>query len=130
MPSRADVEPAEMKPWLSRVMLIDVIDGGRDFRYRLVGTDIASRLGFDATGTNLSALPQAPEHVAKFLEEHQAVVRSVRPGYAVHDYYSTNINRLIRFERLLLPLGEHDDEVTMLLGLRNDLIERRPGDRP
>ena len=124
MPARHDIDPLEMKPWLSRLMLIEVIDAGRDFRYRLVGTDVVTRIGRDMTGKLISQLPALPEIVGRFLEEYRQVVRSGRPGYAVHDYFSPTIKRTIKFERLLLPLGEADGPVGMLLGLRNDLMER------
>jgi len=129
MPARRDIDPVEMKPWLARLMLIEVVEGGRDFRYRLVGSDVAQRLGFEATGKLQSELPAAPEILAQFQAEHRAVVESGRPGFAVHAYVSPVSDRWIKFERLLLPLGEAGGGVTMLLGMRNDLIDRRTGDR-
>jgi hypothetical protein len=42
MPSRADIRPDELRDWLSQLMLVDVIDGGRDFRYRLLGTKLTT----------------------------------------------------------------------------------------
>src|SRR3546814_20840003 len=50
-PTRADIRPAEIKRLLPFVLLLDVLDDGRHFRIRLVGTDAAS--GIAPTGTLL-----------------------------------------------------------------------------
>src|SRR3546814_5237666 len=47
-PTRADIRPEEIKRLLPFVLLLDVLDEGRHFRFRLVGTDAAS--GIDPTG--------------------------------------------------------------------------------
>src|SRR5215470_982711 len=49
MPSRADIDPVEMRQWLPRIMLVDVDPEGK-FTYRLVGTQIVDLLGVNPTG--------------------------------------------------------------------------------
>lgn len=123
MPERKDFDPLDMKPWLSRLMLIEVIDGGRDFRYRLVGTDVTEKLGYEITGKLLSTVPSSPGKVPEFLEEHRVAVRTGRPVHVIQDYFSEAMQRPIKYERLLLPLGERDGKATMLLAYRTDLLE-------
>src|SRR3546814_11904526 len=53
-PTRADIRPEEIKRLLPFVLLLDVLDDGRHFRFRLVGTDAAS--GIDPTA---KLLPEA-----------------------------------------------------------------------
>ncbi|MBI3516738.1 MAG: PAS domain-containing protein [Proteobacteria bacterium] len=59
MPARADLDPLDMPTLALRDMgLIDVVDGGRDFHYRLVGTHNVSRMGLDITGRLASEVYQ------------------------------------------------------------------------
>lgn len=62
MPSRADLEPAEMKPLLPYVVLMDVLRDPRpdwpfDFRYRLIGTVTDAMMNARYTGKWMSELP-------------------------------------------------------------------------
>ena len=52
LPSRADIDPAEMKPWLPGLVLVDVVDlpSERRITYRVVGTAVCMHRGFDPTG--------------------------------------------------------------------------------
>ncbi|WP_374650740.1 PAS domain-containing protein [Dongia sp.] len=51
LPRRADIDPADMKPWLSGLVLVDVTDlPERRITYRVVGTSVCAHRGFDPTG--------------------------------------------------------------------------------
>ncbi|WP_162915088.1 PAS domain-containing protein [Desertibaculum subflavum] len=124
MPARRDLGPVELRPWLAQIMLLEVIEGGRDFRIRLLGTDAVQGVGVDVTGRMLSEIPAAPDLLVRFLAEYRAVVASARPGRALHDYVSPTSGRRIVFERLALPLSDDGTTVNMILALRRDLIGR------
>ncbi len=47
IPERAQFTPESLFPWLGHILIVDVIDGGRDFFYRIVGTEIVSAAGRD-----------------------------------------------------------------------------------
>src|SRR3546814_16038514 len=51
------IDPMQMRPALGHIMLLDVLDGGADYRYRVYGSEIAQRAGFDMTGKCPSELP-------------------------------------------------------------------------
>ena len=53
-PLTTSINPLEMVPALGFIMLLDVIEGGIDFRYRLYGTGIVERTGKDWTGKTVS----------------------------------------------------------------------------
>ena len=53
LPSRSDINPAEMVRLLPNIMLIDVVQQGPQFRYGLVGTGEVRHRGFDPTGKTL-----------------------------------------------------------------------------
>lgn len=54
LPDWDDVDPVSLLPWMGWISLYDVIDGGRDIRYRLVGSRITEQAGVDLTGRLVS----------------------------------------------------------------------------
>jgi hypothetical protein len=51
LPRRADIDPAEMKPWLPGLVLVDVgPEPQRQIVYRVVGTAVCTHRGYDPTG--------------------------------------------------------------------------------
>lgn len=50
MPSRADIVPAELTLHLPQILLADVLDEGKEFRYRLLGTRLTPYFPERATG--------------------------------------------------------------------------------
>jgi hypothetical protein len=60
MPARRDIDPIEMGPrLLPHLMLCEFADKGTRIRFRLVGTLLVKRLGFDPTGKWLADLPKS-----------------------------------------------------------------------
>lgn len=60
MPDRRDIRPSEIVRMLPSVAIIEVIDGGRDFRFRLFGSELANWMGCDRTGQLFSQMQPAP----------------------------------------------------------------------
>lgn len=58
MPTRADLLPITLPRVLPWLVMLDVIDGGAEFSFRLCGTAIADILGFEPRGDTLSVLPE------------------------------------------------------------------------
>ncbi len=50
LPRRCDIDPAEMKPWLPGLVLVDIATQPRRITYRVVGTAVCEHRGFDPTG--------------------------------------------------------------------------------
>ena len=125
MPARRDLDPIEMRSFLPQVMLLDVLDGGRDFFCRVVGSDIRERIGFELTGRLLSELNGEPNVVQAILEEYREVVRLRRPTYARHDFINRITGRPKVYERLTTPLSDDGAVVNMLFGVRRDLVEQQ-----
>lgn len=59
MPGRADFDPLDLKKFLGRIVLFDVLQEPRRFRFRLVGTDWVLRFGLDPTHTLVDDFPRA-----------------------------------------------------------------------
>lgn len=49
-PARSDFDPVDIRDMLGSVALADVLYDPLRFRFRLIGTKIAQRWGFDLTG--------------------------------------------------------------------------------
>jgi hypothetical protein len=105
MPVRADFAPRDMRAYLRRIHLYDVLDGGRDFRIRLMGTSIAIGLGSDPTGKLVTEYPDAAAgHRIRLILQH--VVSITRPVRVVADHLIPERLATMQTEALWLPLGE------------------------
>jgi len=123
LPARADFDLWELKPWLGRTSLFDVLDGaltdGADFRYRLIGSDIVADFDHDLTGefvsrTSLAAGPEAA------LANLRAVVANCRPRWR-GDLVPCLDGTMLSGERLFLPLSPDGKTVDMILHYMTDL---------
>ncbi len=114
-PARADLDPLEIPTLLPIVGLIDVLDGGARFRYRLMGTEIVDMDGHDPTGRFLDeVLPDSgyADYLIGLLRE---VTRERRPLYGESDFRGQDrIQRRVR--RLFMPLSGDGRAVDMIFG--------------
>ncbi len=112
LPEIQQMDPLDLRPALGYVLLLDVVEGGQDFRYRLFGSAIGSVSGFDMTGKLLSEHP-ASAYVTEFsLAVGRAAVRRREPIYTLRRPVGAQDTSL--WERLVLPLVD-DDRVVRLL---------------
>lgn len=51
---RADIDPAEIRPFLPHMTVLDVTDGGEDFRVRVFGTALVDLMHEERTGQLVS----------------------------------------------------------------------------
>lgn len=110
MPLRADIDVIGMKRWLGHLMLVDVLQGGADFRYRLYGSNVASLFGRDRTHQLASTLPNHSRETVT--AEYRRVVETSQPHYVRHR--RTLPRGSAEIAKLILPLGD-DSGVHMLL---------------
>ena len=116
-PSRADIDPAEMTDFLAHVVLIDVEHSTRRYRIRLIGTAFAEQYGEEVTGRYLDELDLGGA-MKSILAAHDQVVATREPVYTKTTSYKKADGRIIRFERIALPLssdGENDNVVMSCL---------------
>ncbi len=66
LPDVASIDPLDLRPALGHIMLLDPVDDGRDFRFRLYGSAVAAVSGFDFTRRLLSEHP-ASGYVVEFM---------------------------------------------------------------
>jgi hypothetical protein len=113
LPHLKQIDPIALRPALGYVMLLDPVKGGRDFRYRLYGSQIASVSGFDMTGKLLSEHP-AKSYVTEFgLASYRAMVQRGEPVYT--ERHTVDAVQATRWQRIALPLVGDDGTITRIL---------------
>jgi hypothetical protein len=114
MPSRTDIDPVEMGAnLLPHLLLCDLVERGARVRFRLVGTSIVKRLGFDPTGQYLEDL-MAGGYFAYLAELNRACAAERAPIYA-ESAFRWGANRRLELSHLLLPLGNGGGEPAISL---------------
>jgi len=115
MPRRRDLDPLEFPPRiLPNLQIIDVIDGGARFRYRLVGTALVDAYGRDFSG-------QYPDQMfsdarLNFTQSiYRAVCHSKNPLFSRSKYHTPKNADLFAI-RLYVPLSDDDTDVHHILG--------------
>lgn len=109
-PARDEIDPLDLRFILGSLILVDVEAEPRRYRYRLFGSDIARRQGFDMTGKYLEQHPW-PELAAMARQTYGEVITSGQPALIrrhglLNDQYVDHVS-------LILPLGH--SQVEMLL---------------
>lgn len=79
-PDRADFEFEELAPWFGHVIIMDMLENGADFRYRMVGTAITRFLNRDYTGQTVMESNYAGAR-DKVLDTFHRPVREGRPVF-------------------------------------------------
>ncbi len=112
MPSRAELNPADIRSILPCVFLLDVASDPLDFRYRLIGTKMASHLNRDLTGSWMSELPhqRPPSRIwsacARVVETREPLSSDTPYVGKHHEFKQT--------EDLIMPLSADGATVNML----------------
>ncbi len=115
MPSRADVNPAEIPRHLQNLMLVDVLPGEPiRFRYRLVGTRVVAATGENRTGRLFHEV-RFFELYPNMMEQYQQVVREARPFFSSEPFHSDVKGTAYEVERLMLPFAAEGDRPDLLL---------------
>ena len=103
-------------PFLRHVALIQVLDGGADYRFRLVGDAHVEARGYDFTGETIKEIrAEAPLYADRSFALYE-YVRTTGEPYAIRGPMTTNdADWHITFrECAFLPLGPSDNLVDFL----------------
>ncbi len=113
MPSRSDLDPVEMKPFLSSLILVDVKHDPLNFVYRLVGTKEVSARGFDPTGCDVRERVLGTT-VEEVLTNYKIVSEKKCPVFDQEGVLS-DVTTLRQGDAILLPLSDDDETVNMVV---------------
>lgn len=125
MPRRGDIDAAELPFWLlPHVELIDVVEHGRRFRHRLVGTAIVGAFGAELTGKYVEEVLSGA--TLDFAHTVYRAVCDTRRAAFVRSEYSTVKGSPLTAHRVLMPLAEDGQAVSVILGAATFQFARPP----
>jgi hypothetical protein len=113
IPRFAGIDPLDMRPVLGYVMLLEPVEGDRDFRFRVFGSAIARVSEFELTGRLASELVASPAVVEFGLASYRAAFRNRAPLYTVR--FTSHAHYTAAWHRLTLPLVDNDGSVARLI---------------
>jgi len=114
MPTRADIDPAAIPRLLPHVFMYGVgSDGG--YTIRLVGEDVVSFVGRNATGSPAGAImpPRSVEVIVKILD---AVTSERAPKFRAGKVHWLAAKSYRDYEACFLPLSADGESVNVVLG--------------
>ena len=116
MPHRSEFSASRFRWMVGRMYLIDVLDGGGDYRLRLWGDFLQVVYGLAVTGQRLSELELEGQRPSTALRQHYNVIVASKaplfqPGAAVWPN-----GACIQYQRLMLPFADDEGRVSLILG--------------
>lgn len=111
LPPVSAIDPTQLRFIIGWLMVMEPIDGGADFKYRLYGTEIASVTRRELTGCKLS--DSFPIFAAWASERYRAVMAHKRPLLTRHS--PQRFVAVDQWERLILPFVDASGAVTRLV---------------
>ena len=116
IPRRRDVDPTEFGPrLLPKIVILQVLDDGRDYRWRLFGGLHAEQYGADLTGFRLSQVEAENSSAQSLRPIFDQTHRVVAPVY-YHLVYRAQAGMERRASGVMLPLREEGETVEALIG--------------
>jgi hypothetical protein len=114
-PSREEIKPRDMAPFLRNVVLVRVIEGGRDYEYRITGDALVQAFGIHFKGMLLSQIAIADPDYGKAAHAVYECVRNLGQPFALRRSIApTATARFSYHETIVLPFGK-DGAVDHLL---------------
>jgi hypothetical protein len=110
--ARRDIDPLEFGYILGHVVLLDVQHAPLRFRYRLVGSVLASGTGYDLTGSFADDHPDI-EYRAYVLARYRETVLSRRPTGGTYDLFIGRKPR--QYQCLRVPLSDDGETIDMIV---------------
>ena len=115
-PPVSAIDALALKPVLGSVIILDVLEDGADFRFRLFGTAVAEAARFDWTGRTIDDMRRILKGPgpAFYLAGYRAVLRRREPLFTVSPAMVIFRNR--SWARLVLPHGTASRVERILVG--------------
>ncbi|MFZ5791711.1 MAG: PAS domain-containing protein [Pseudomonadota bacterium] len=105
------LDPVPLQFILGWLMIMEPLEGGADFRYRLYGTEIAATTGRDLTGCKVSdSFPQFAAWTSRVYRDVMARKRPMLTRHSPQRYVPVH-----QWERLILPFADGSGRVARLL---------------
>ncbi|MEK9970807.1 MAG: PAS domain-containing protein [Ferrovibrio sp.] len=116
-PDRADFSPFVLRPYMTRVLIYEIVDdaGTRRFRIRLYGTLISQYSGRDPTGKFVDEI-MTEQAYADFNRGLSWSTDNAKPLRAAGSYYFVD-RSFVKFESITLPLTIGQQGIQQLLNI-------------
>jgi hypothetical protein len=109
MPARDDMTPRAMAPFLRNTALVKVIDGGREYQFRVVGDAVTQVQGQSYQGLTLTEVDKKlPGYGSLLRPVHDVVVARAEPLAFRGHIRRSPTGRMFFHETVILPLGSGD----------------------
>ncbi|HVJ32338.1 MAG TPA: PAS domain-containing protein [Terriglobia bacterium] len=121
LPSRRNIDPLEIPDLLQNVMLLDVMEDGADFRYRLAGTAIERNFGAPIKGLSLVEIAAAFPSIQPVLDVKKHCVATASP-YACDAAVFTHFGTRKQVYCFAMPLSDDGVHVSQIFAI--GILER------
>jgi len=116
MPSRVQMTPRIMREFLKYTALIEVLDGGREFRFRVSADAVNLQQGMTLQGMTTADIDlRAPGYGTNLNRLYARVCRRRAPHAYRGTYYRPTDGHAFSHESIMLPLGEDGETVDHVL---------------
>lgn len=107
-PARTDITPRGMAPFLRNIVLIRVVDGGRDYEYRIVGDACVQAFGLNFRGARLTEVEAAEANYGLATRAAYEHVRTMGRPFALRGWVAPSIPSFFSYhETAFLPFGDN-----------------------
>lgn len=113
LPRRQDIDPAELKSILPNMCMLAVLDDGKDYLFRLLGTRMREFLSDDYTGRKLSEV-EALQPSEKLVENFSTCLTTRQPILANTPYVGPK-KEIAELEDIIMPLSDCGTVVDRLM---------------
>ncbi|UUX50587.1 PAS domain-containing protein [Nisaea acidiphila] len=114
VPDREHFTPESLRPWIGHVQIVEVIDGGRDFYHRIIGTEIVEAVGRDLSRKYVSESSYGIGAEA-MLERYRETAGRAVPVFRKGRMIWAPSNSWTSFESVTAPMGQGSDAVDQLI---------------
>jgi hypothetical protein len=123
VPDQCDIDPRAIKRMLSFVFILDAADPSHP-HYRLAGTSLCDRYGFELKGTGFLAHWEAGSRASMTLLLRQSL--AMKQPVAISAFGTTPEGALLEMEIVLAPLTFGNEEPTRFIGMMQVLSDPSP----
>lgn len=118
MPSRAEIDPAQIKRILPCIMLAKIESNPWRVRYTLVGTRCVANAGWDFTNRYLDEIDFGCDFDTDWMAIYRIVCREKRPVLGIVNT-ALKDGRVCELVEILLPLSDNGETVTHCIGIED-----------
>jgi hypothetical protein len=116
LPRREEIDPIAVAGILPNIMLLDVLDGGQDFRYRLAGSTVEANFGGSLKGVVLSDILKQFPSFEPVIDVKRRCAATASP-YTCDKAMFTHFGTLKRVNCFAMPLSDDGRQVSHLFAI-------------